>query len=270
MTKLLDLEHFAAHLEAATRKAGFTVEKREGSLLWIKLGANTLRCNVTSAYTAYRESPHRLEDVVQAHLSALKKTPALPLPTNKIAAAEALLPLLQQASWLEQKRQNNGPAILHRPFVTGLVVTYVFDFPNHRTYLNQSHMTELLGNQDVTVDQVHADALINLRKVVAQHKVMSVGSLRERLICCETHDGYAATTILLPEMMAEWSKRITGRMLIGIPNRDFIIAFSEQHPSGVETIARQVRRDAAKRQHPLLSRLLAWEDGQLHEYKPLL
>lgn len=270
MAQLLNLEDFAAYLEVATRKAGFTVEKREGASLWIKLGASTLRCNLASAYVAYRETPQQLESVVQAHLATLKKTPALPLPTHKIAAAEALFPLLQQASWVEEKRKDDGPTLLWRPFVTGVVVTYVFDFPNHRTYVNQSHITELLGAQQITVEQIHADALINLRKVAAKHKVISVGSLRERLVCCETQDGYAATAVLLPEVMGEWAKRIAGRMIIGIPNRDFIIAFSEQHPSGVETIAKQVRRDAAKRQHPLLSRLLVWDNGNLCEYQPLL
>lgn len=33
-------------------------------------------------------------------------------------------------------------------------------------------------------------------------------------------------------------------------------------------IARQMRRDARQRDHPLCADLLAWQDGQIREYRP--
>ena len=139
----------------------------------------------------------------------------------------------------------------------------------HRAYLNEGMAQQIIGDDTSKLDALHAYALKNLRLRVADHKVIIVGAQRERLITCETQDGYGATGILLPELMEKWAAQISGRMLIGIPNRDFIIAFSDQHPSGVETIAKQVRRDATKRQNPLLSRLLLWDNGTIREYSPL-
>jgi len=269
MPKLLDLEHFTAHIEAATRKAGIPVEKREGSLLWVKLHNNTLRCNLTTIYQAYQASPHRLESIVQAHLAALKKMPAVPLPPSEKEAAQSLLPLLQQASWLAQKKQSGATAILHQPLVKGIIITYVFDTPVHRAYLNEGMAQQIVGDDQGKLDALHAYALNNLRLRVVDYKMIVLGTGRERLITCETQDGYGATTVLLPDMMEKWADQIQGQMLIGVPNRDFIIAFSDQHPSGVETIARQVRRDATKRQNPLLSRLLLWDNGTIREYSPL-
>jgi uncharacterized protein YtpQ (UPF0354 family) len=86
------------------------------------------------------------------------------------------------------------------------------------------------------------------------------------MVVCETRDGYAATRVLLPDLMATWAERIPGRMLIGIPNRDFLIAFSDRDPAHVATIARQVRRDAAQRDHPLCADLLLWQNGRIREY----
>jgi hypothetical protein len=57
-------------------------------------------------------------------------------------------------------------------------------------------------------------------------------------------------------------------MLMGIPNRDFLIAFSERDSAHVAAIARQVRHDAARRDHPLCPDLLVWRDGQVREYRP--
>jgi len=67
--------------------------------------------------------------------------------------------------------------------------------------------------------------------------------------------------------MATWAERTPGRMLIGIPNRDFLIAFSDRDPAHVAAIAGQVRRDAAKRDHPLCTDLLLWQNGRIREYR---
>ena len=85
---------------------------------------------------------------------------------------------------------------------------------------------------------------------------------------CENKDGYAATRVLLPELLERWAERIPGRMLLGIPNRDFLIAFSDRNPDQVAAIAHQVRRDATKRDHPLSGSLLTWKDGRITEYRP--
>jgi Protein of unknown function (DUF1444) len=271
MTKPLSLERFAAQVETATRAAGYTIEKREGGMIWVKCkgNGNTMRCNLETAYRAYVGSPHRLPDIIKAHLNALSKVPATPVPPDAKAMAESLLSLLQQARWAEQKIQVGGAKLVHRPFVTGLVITYVFDLPDHRAYVNENMVPEVLGEGRSGLEEFHEYALNNLRLRASQHKVTTAGTGRQTLISCETQDGYGATSILLPELLDGWAKKIPGRLLIGIPNRDFILAFSDQNPAGVEVVAEQVRRDARERQNPLLSRLLVWEQGKLREHAPL-
>lgn len=57
--------------------------------------------------------------------------------------------------------------------------------------------------------------------------------------------------------------------LIGIPNRDFLIAFSDRDPQHVATIAGQVRRDAKRKEYALTSKLLVWQGGRISELDPL-
>jgi uncharacterized protein YtpQ (UPF0354 family) len=269
MTKPLNQKAFAAHLETATRQAGYEIEKCQGLDLYVIVHGEPLRCNLEQIYRAYQLSPHRLDDIVQTHLEALRSVPPPSPPPTEKEAAEALLPMLQPASWLGQmQRQFDAPRPLHRPFVAGLVVTYVFDFPHQRVYLNENLLADALALPGVTMDTLHEYALQNLRLRTTDSTYETHGHRAETMIVCETHDGYAATRVLLPELMRKWSRRIPGQMLIGIPNRDFLIAFSDRDRSRVKSIARQVRRDARKREHPLCADLLVWRDGQVKEYRP--
>jgi uncharacterized protein YtpQ (UPF0354 family) len=268
VSKQLDREPFAVHVETATRQAGFAVEKRDGLDLYVVLHGEPMRCNLNTAYSAYQMSPHRLDGIVEAHLEALHKVPPPPPPPTEKEAAESLLPMLRRRRWLKEVRQRKALPPLHRPFVAGLIVTYVFDFPNYRAYINEEMLARMTEPTGPTFDDIHEYALENLRKRTTSqvYKMHGVGD--KTMISCETHDGYAATRILLPDLIVTWAERIPGRMLIGIPNRDFMIAFSHRNPAHVAAIAKQVRRDAAQRDHPLYADLLVWQDGRIREYRP--
>ncbi len=267
MSKLLDLESFAAHVEAATRRAGFAVEKREGPVLYVGLHGEALRCDLNPVYEVYQASPHRLDDIVQMHLEALRRVPPTPPPPTEEEAAESLLPMLNRAEWLEQVQQQDTPSPVHRPFVASLVITYVLDMPQYRAYVNADMLAKMTRSPRITFDVVHEYALENLRRRTTSRSYETHGLGDKTMIVCETHDGYAATRVLVPDLMAKWAERIPGRMLIGIPNRDFLIAFSNRNPLHVAAIAGQVRQDAAERDHPLCAGLLVWDDGQITEYR---
>ncbi len=269
MTKLLDEEGFGQYLEAATRRAGVTVEKRDGLILHVVQHGQAHRCKLQMAWSAYQQAPDRLEEIVQSHLRALKAVPPPPpMPTEK-EAAESFLPMLQQEQWATQATQATPLPPIYRPFVAGLVIAYIFDFPTHRAYVNRQMVASLLQDGKESEDALHEYALENLRRRVAKLKFQTHGWHNQILVNCETHEGFAATSILLPELLEKWAKKIPGRMLIGIPNRDFLILFSDRHPSGVAPLARQVRTDAGQRPHPLSPHLLTWENGQVRLYQRL-
>jgi len=265
--ELLDLAAFTAHVEAATRQAGYEVVKREEGVLHIVVHDEPMRCKLDTVYQAYLSSPHRLDDIVEAHLSALRSVPPPPPPPTEKEAAEALLPLLNRPELLEYVQRKDAPPPVHRPFVAGLIITYVFDFPHHRAYVNENILAQMMAGPETTFDMIHEYALENLRLRTTSQDYQTHGLYDKTMVVCDTRDGYAATRVLLPDLMATWAERIPGRMLIGIPNRDFLIAFSDRDPAHVAAIARQVRRDAAKRDHPLCADLLLWKDGRIREYR---
>jgi len=260
----LDQESFIAHFEAATRQAGFEVESRQGLELRVVVHTQSMRCNLEQMYKIYQGAPDRIDDLVQAHLNALKQVPEpSPKPTEK-EAAESLLPILQQKAWITEMGKGNIdiPLPYHQPFAGGMVIAYVFDFPEYRAYLSPATMP-----LDSPLETIHQYALENLQIRTTSQHYETHGLGDHTLVVCETDDGFAAARILLPELMETWAERIPGRMLIGVPNRDFLIAFSDRDPEHVSTMSQQVRRDAKKRQHPLCGELLLWENGRVREYQ---
>ena len=122
MSKLRDLESFAMYIEAATRQAGFAIAKREGANLYVLLHDQPMRCDLTNIYQVYRSSPDRLDDIVRAHLKALRQVPPSPPPPTEKEAAESLLPVLNQAHWLKQVQRKEVIPLARRPFVAGFAV----------------------------------------------------------------------------------------------------------------------------------------------------
>jgi hypothetical protein len=268
MNTLLTPDNFVRHVAKATRQAGFEVERTDGLFLHVLVHGQTLRCNLSTAFDAYQLSPQRLNDIIQAHLSALRQVPPLPpLPSEQEAAA-SLLPLLNQASRLQSLQGPDLPAPTYRPLVAGLIVTYVFDMPHHMAYLNARILGSFGGETPPPVEKIHEFALDNLRKRASSRDYQVHGLGDQTLIMCTAEDGYAAARILLPDLLDTWARRIPGRLLIGVPNRDFLIAFSDRDPRQVAAIARQVRKDAMRMPRPLSASLLLWEDGRIREHQP--
>lgn len=269
MKRPLSQKAFMRYIAQATTDAGFTVELVKGSQLHVLHEGQENRLNLAAAYSAYLNAPDRIDDIVEVHLSVLGKAAEVSAPA-KPDGSELLLPLLQQKSWLDDAKKKVKSAPVNRPFMTGLVVTYVIDAPAFRTYLNEDALEKILSDDEITPDDVHQSALHNLRMLMADEmEIESHNSAHEMLITCETREGYASSLVLLSEVMEEWANKIPGNMVIGIPNRDFIVAFSDQHPSGIEGIEQQTHLDARTRDRPLSGRLLVWKDGQVREHKPL-
>ncbi len=160
-------------------------------------------------------------------------------------------------------RQQGAQPPIHRPFVAGLIINYVFDLPQARAYIDQEMYGQFLSAPEATPDVVYEMALENLRKRTSRRDTKAYGMGDGTIIVCDSKDGFAATRVLLPELMATWAERIPGRMLLGVPNRDFLIAFSDRDPQQVAAMGQQLRRDAAQREGGLTAELLMWQKGRV-------
>jgi len=72
-----------------------------------------------------------------------------------------------------------------------------------------------------------------------------------RALIVNTQDGYDASRLLLPNVREAFTEELGEQYLVGLPNRDFLIAFSERDEETAAGIIRQVKHDYQRMHHPI-------------------
>ena len=176
---------------------------------------------------------------------------------------ERLMPLLKPRDLLAAVAKSKVEAIAWRPFITDdLIVALVLDFPQSVRYVRASEVARAGKDFDDLLDL----ALANLLERT-QGEVYALGDEQTgHMFVMATQDGYDATRILLSPLLARLAQQVRGDLIIGIPNRDFFIAFGNANPLLVGQIGQQVKHDAQSRTYPLTDTLFTFRDGELEVY----
>jgi uncharacterized protein YtpQ (UPF0354 family) len=140
----------------------------------------------------------------------------------------------------------------------------VIDEQGSAAYINERHMERW----ELSEHELHAQAIENLRRRTEERgNYTVVGEGPQRLVVFNTQDGYDATRLLLPSLLEQWRGDFPGRVVIGVPSRDFLIIFSDADEQILANIAQQIQLDAANREHGLTDQLFTLEGGQVREYE---
>lgn len=263
---IMNPEQFASYLE---RRLGLfedviTVDSREGTTLWLRVRGREVKVNVANFYDAYRNRPAELDAIVSTMVRVLSDE----LPNREEQSYEELsdrvYPMLKQISMLAAVSERQLPMLVYRDFLADLIITYVVDEPRSVTFINEVH----LERWGIAVQDLHERALANLRRRTdEQVDYITTNEGDQRLFIYNSQDGYDATRLLLPDLLAEWARQLPGRMVIGIPNRDFLIAFSDANDEIMRNVAQQIQADSVNRQYGLTDQLFTLADGQVREYE---
>ncbi len=261
----LDRAAFAAEIEHRLR-AEPTVDflGREGDVVQVRVTNQRMRVDLTNFYQAYIQAPEHF-DLVYATLLRLLHEQIPERAANTFAdIADRVMPMLKPITLLNAVFERKLPMLAYRPFLADLIVAYVIDEPQRVSYINERH----LERWGIGEHQLHERALTNLaaRTQERAHFLMT-GDGPQRLIVANTHDGYDATRLLLPDLLASWQPHFPGKMVIGIPNRDFLIAFSDADESILTSVAHQIQLDAAQREYGLTDQLFTIDNGEVREYQ---
>jgi uncharacterized protein YtpQ (UPF0354 family) len=184
--------------------------------------------------------------------------------TSFEALHERVFPMLKPLSLLATVRERKLPMLVYRPFLADLMIAYVIDEPNQVAYINEQH----LERWEIAEHELHAQAIANLRRRTDERTNYTVtGSGEQRLIIFHSQDGFDATRLLLPSLLERWRPEFSGNMVIGVPNRDFLILFSDSDDTIFANLAHQIQMDAANLDHGLTDQLFTLIDGQVREYE---
>ncbi len=139
------------------------------------------------------------------------------------------------------------------PFSHEVGSAVVIDAPSGYAYV-QKQNAETWGQTAVDLIEIARD---NLQEAAENTQAMKLPSPEGDFIVVQESDGYAAARILLPsfrKFLIESLAPSTGFVWVGVPNRDFLIAWPDSlHPDTKKSIQKQIAIDAERQHHPLCS-----------------
>lgn len=262
---LLERNEFIAYIEEQLRAiAEVEVLHREGLDLTLRVRGGNIRVNLENFYSAYLNNPAQLDAVTRTFVKTLQGFG----PDRSIKSFEALrervYPMLKPIALLAEVHERKLPMLVYRPFLADLIITYVIDEPDSVAFINEEHLEQW----GIAEHVLHERALTNLRqRTLNATDYTTAGTGAQQLFIFNSQDGYDATRILLPDVLERWHKELPGNIVIGIPNRDFLIAFSDADRTVLINIAQQIQRDIAERPYGLTDRLFTLMNGEIREYE---
>jgi uncharacterized protein YtpQ (UPF0354 family) len=237
---------------------------RDGLQLRLRVRGAEQTADLSEFYSAYTRDPAQLDTIVRNFVSAALGS----LPERKIsdfaALAERIYPMLKPIALLATVRERELPMLAYREFLADLIITYVIDEQRSVAFINEDH----LDRWGVNIQEVHTHAITNLRRRThGQVDYRVTGEGEQRIFIFNSGDGYDATRLLLSDVLAAWARELPGHLVIGIPNRDFLIGFSDANPEILERIGQQIQADAAGREYGITDQLFTLDAAEVREYE---
>jgi uncharacterized protein YtpQ (UPF0354 family) len=260
----MSAEQFAAYMEKRlTLYDEIELLDREGMELRLRANGADLTADLSNFYSAYMRDPTQLDAVVQTFVRAMLGIQPDRSSSDYLALSDRIYPMLKPLEMLVEVRERKLPMLAYREFLADLMVTYVIDEERSVAYINEDH----LDRWNISVQDLHEQALENLRRRTdANVRYTTVGEGEQRLFIFNSGDGYDATRLLLADVLSNWARELPGHLVAGIPNRDFLIAFSDANPEILRAVAHQIQADSAQREYGLTEQLFTLVDGVVKEY----
>ena len=258
-------EQFAVYMEKRlTLHDEIEVLGREGLELRLRVGGADTVANLANVYAAYSRDPSQLDIVVQNFVAVVRGITPDRSATDFAELADRIYPMLKPIALLAEVSERRLPMLAYREFLAELIITYVIDEGRSVAFVTEEH----LERWGISAQDLHEQALANLReRTLQQVDYATLGEGEQRLFIFNSNDGYDATRLLLADVLAEWAGQLPGNIVIGIPNRDFLIAFSDANPDILQSVAQQIQADAARLENGLTDQLFTLAGGEIKEYE---
>ncbi|NBU63553.1 MAG: DUF1444 family protein [Chloroflexia bacterium] len=227
----------------------------------ITRGDESVAIDIEPFERAYRRRPDAVDAVLSTLLRVSRGEKGIADPGYN-AIANQIIPQLKPIALLAELVERGAEPIIYRLFLADLIITYAIHDGNRLSYLTETQ----LARWNVSEHTVHAQAITNLHNRSQHVPYHKAGSASQQVIVFNVNDGLDAARILLPDIILAASNDIPGDIVIGIPNRDFLVIISADDPDRVAAVALQITRDMRQHAHGLSNRLFTIHHNEVREY----
>ncbi|HYG59031.1 MAG TPA: DUF1444 family protein [Symbiobacteriaceae bacterium] len=172
---------------------------------------------------------------------------------------ERLYPLLMDPAQIQEKGQG---AMLNGAIAEGLHVIYgVEERGDKIRYVEYQE----LRDWGVSHTTVHVTAVRNLERLTLGKRVNKLAAPdgSRPMFIWHLEDGYDAARILLPDWLGDFAGAVEGRLLVGVPHRNWLVAFGDGDPDMVDVIRRRVATEYKTADFPVSPHLYWWTGERL-------
>lgn len=219
--------------------------------------------NIHSSFLLTTKTDSDLRAVVSEHFGVLFRDSQILVDsiTTWEVAATRLMPQLMPMEFLEKL------PLLSFPFGEEVVLGFVLDSEQSYSYVTQ----EKVSCWKATGEEIRRIATENLGQRSRGIEVNTFPGDDGFVVIC-TMDGFDAVRIISPKIQEFVAEVIGAPFYFGIPNRDFLICWSDTcSEDAANRFAAQVRADSAEQPYPLSARTFQLQaDGTIREHAPAL
>ncbi len=261
---LLDEEEFGDLVEERLEHIkGLEELTRSGMELSFRWHGRAVVSELEHFYQAYRRSPAQLESILETIEGAVRSF--APDRSQQLwdELEDRIYPMIKPIEILADVAERQLPQLVYRPFLADLIVCYVIDEQESVAFVNEEH----LKAWNVIESTLYTRAVDNLRARSLKPDMLQMsGQGDQTLLIYANQDGYDAARLLLIDVLNEWQAVIPGRLVLGIPTRDFLIGFSDANHEILQRIAMQIAQDYSRLDYSLTDALFTIVNGRLEIY----
>jgi uncharacterized protein YtpQ (UPF0354 family) len=176
---------------------------------------------------------------------------------------ERLYPMMMDPVQIQAKGQGQ---MLNGAIAEGLFVIYAIEEPNEKVrYVSYQD----LRDWGVSHTTVHVTAVRNLERITRGKRVTKLDTLQggRPMFIWNLQDGYDAARILLPEWLNDFAAAVPGRLVIGVPHRNWLVAVGDEDEGLVRMVQRRVQLEHREAGFPVSPYLYTWDGTSLQRYK---
>ncbi|HYF92777.1 MAG TPA: DUF1444 family protein [Symbiobacteriaceae bacterium] len=261
---LLSEAEFSRHIvnRARRERPDIRVEPMGKYLLLVEPNQGRQRVvSLADLYESYRQAPRQRDELMGAFLESLVYEEQ-PAATGSFEENRAnIMPQVVPTALLEYCRQDNRE-LAAIPYMDGLALAFVLDEAERYSYIHR----KVMQDWGVTETDMLKSAMENLQQLGGGADYYQIGTDEHMALVWETFDGYDASRILLSRELNAAAALVPGNVLIGIPNRDYLVLFSDLDPDFVAEMRERLREDFESHDYPITNRLFTLTGGMLMPY----
>lgn len=251
--KELSHEEFKSKLKGVLLTKENIILTDLGDKFNIELGNDTkVVMYLNNAYIRYKQGTS-MEEIIDSFVK--------PILNNKLfnhnlenweVVKSKIYPMLKNADFVTSQVNS---LIYKSDIIPLIVICYVIDIDDQVIFITDK-IAEKLG---VNVDTIHQCAIVNLKKLPT--KVQNANANGEVFYACQSLDSYDASRILTIDFN-KYQEKMKSKLLVAIPNRDFLIIFNEK-THFLPNFIKSIMKDFMTRPYPIIPVIYQWDGKKL-------